>query len=99
VWMIGLDRSRNLLEIAVNAGSDGSKQVKREVVWGDVLDGCWRPGVFVRSRFCLVRKRRSKSEVEGLCYLDSYDTPFGHARTTKIRRKGTTVHLTFVADR
>lgn len=43
--MIGLDRSRNLLEIAKHAGSEDRQEV-REVVWGDVLDGCWRNGVF-----------------------------------------------------
>lgn len=41
VWTIGLDRSRNLLEIAQSAGAK-----RREVVWGDVLDRPWRPGVF-----------------------------------------------------
>jgi hypothetical protein len=46
--MVGLDRSRKLLEIAKRAGSSDNKEVRREVVWGDVLDGCWRPGVFVR---------------------------------------------------
>ncbi|KAL1680915.1 S-adenosyl-L-methionine-dependent methyltransferase [Schizophyllum commune] len=38
VWTIGLDRSRNLLEIARHAG-DGPL---REVVWGDALQDCWR---------------------------------------------------------
>ncbi|KAL1755971.1 hypothetical protein FB107DRAFT_290394 [Schizophyllum commune] len=38
VWTIGLDRSRNLLEIARRAG-DGPL---REVVWGDALQDCWR---------------------------------------------------------
>lgn len=46
IWMIGLDRSRNLLEIAKHAGSEDRPEMK-EVVWGDVLDGCWRNGVFV----------------------------------------------------
>ncbi|KAI0636900.1 S-adenosyl-L-methionine-dependent methyltransferase [Trametes polyzona] len=41
VWTIGLDRSRNLLQIAKHAGG-----VEREVVWGDVLDRPWRPGAF-----------------------------------------------------
>ncbi|KAI8998575.1 S-adenosyl-L-methionine-dependent methyltransferase [Trametes punicea] len=41
VWTVGLDRSRNLLEIARRAGG-----VEREVVWGDVLDRPWRLGAF-----------------------------------------------------
>jgi len=44
--MIGLDRSRNLLEIAQRAGGENTEDVRREVVWGDVLSGCWRLGVF-----------------------------------------------------
>nr|GAT44013.1 predicted protein [Mycena chlorophos] len=40
-WTIGLDRSRNLLEIARTAGG-----AAREVVQGDVLDNSWRTGVF-----------------------------------------------------
>ncbi|KAJ6630620.1 S-adenosyl-L-methionine-dependent methyltransferase [Mycena sp. CBHHK59/15] len=42
LWTIGLDRSRNLLEIAKTAG--GSEV--REVVWGDVLGYGWRPEIF-----------------------------------------------------
>ncbi|KAF7295040.1 Trna methyltransferase [Mycena indigotica] len=38
---IGLDRSRNLLDIARTAGG-----MTREVVQGDVLENYWRPGVF-----------------------------------------------------
>ncbi|KZT67773.1 S-adenosyl-L-methionine-dependent methyltransferase [Daedalea quercina L-15889] len=41
VWTIGLDRSRNLLEIAQNAGD-----IRREVVWGNVLERPWRAGSF-----------------------------------------------------
>ncbi|KAI0831372.1 S-adenosyl-L-methionine-dependent methyltransferase [Trametes gibbosa] len=41
LWTVGLDRSRNLLQIAKHAGGS-----EREVVWGDVLDGPWRPGAF-----------------------------------------------------
>lgn len=44
IWTIGLDRSRNLLEIARSAGAVGPA---REVVQGDALNGCWRPGIFV----------------------------------------------------
>ncbi|KAF8514061.1 S-adenosyl-L-methionine-dependent methyltransferase [Gautieria morchelliformis] len=41
IWTIGLDRSRNLLQIAQNAGGK-----RREVVWGDALEAGWRLGVF-----------------------------------------------------
>ncbi|KAH8829679.1 hypothetical protein DL96DRAFT_1669007 [Flagelloscypha sp. PMI_526] len=41
VWTIGLDRSRNLLQLAQNAGGQ-----PKEVVWGDVLGKSWRSGVF-----------------------------------------------------
>jgi tRNA (uracil-5-)-methyltransferase TRM9 len=44
---IGLDRSRNLLEIAQHAGSEPSRLITREVVWGDVLGNGWRSGAFV----------------------------------------------------
>ncbi|KAJ8598002.1 hypothetical protein M405DRAFT_855277 [Rhizopogon salebrosus TDB-379] len=43
---IGLDRSRNLLEIAQHAGSEPSRLITREVVWGDVLGNGWRSGAF-----------------------------------------------------
>ncbi|KAF5324559.1 hypothetical protein D9611_004263 [Ephemerocybe angulata] len=43
IWTIGMDRSRNLLEIARHAGGD---DVVREVVWGNVLENAWRPGAF-----------------------------------------------------
>ncbi|KJA27512.1 hypothetical protein HYPSUDRAFT_942556 [Hypholoma sublateritium FD-334 SS-4] len=43
VWTIGLDRSKNLLDIARRAGSTG---IVREVVVGNVLDNPWRPGIF-----------------------------------------------------
>jgi len=46
VLTVGLDRSRNLLLIARNAGSEPSAPVVREVVWGDVLDNGWRAGAF-----------------------------------------------------
>jgi len=41
IWTIGMDRSRNLLEIAQTAGG-----VHREVVWGNILDKPWRDGAF-----------------------------------------------------
>ncbi|KAG2157318.1 hypothetical protein DEU56DRAFT_14367 [Suillus clintonianus] len=46
ILTIGLDRSRNLLQIAQHAGSEPGVLVTREVVWGDVLGSCWRSGVF-----------------------------------------------------
>jgi tRNA (uracil-5-)-methyltransferase TRM9 len=47
IWTIGLDRSRNLLQIAQNAGGK-----RREVVWGDALEAGWRLGVFVCTQPC-----------------------------------------------
>lgn len=44
IWTIGLDRSKNLLELARHAGTTG---VIREVVIGNVLDNPWRTGIFV----------------------------------------------------
>ena len=52
--MIGLDRSRNLLQIARHAGSQSTVDSNsvpatvNEVVQADVLNECWRAGVFVR---------------------------------------------------
>ena len=46
-WTIGLDRSIRLLEFAKRAGDKD-----RECILSDVLDTCWRPGVFV-SRFLI----------------------------------------------
>ncbi len=48
--MIGLDRSRNLLQIARHAGFQPTvgPTTVNEVVQADVLDGCWRAEVFVR---------------------------------------------------
>ncbi|RXW21118.1 hypothetical protein EST38_g4736 [Candolleomyces aberdarensis] len=43
IWTIGMDRSRNLLDIARRAGEG---KVVREVVWGNVLDNPWRPNAF-----------------------------------------------------
>ncbi|KAK7054981.1 tRNA methyltransferase, has a role in tRNA modification [Paramarasmius palmivorus] len=42
-YTIGLDRSKNLLQIAQRAGNG---QILREVVCGDVLDSVWREGLF-----------------------------------------------------
>ena len=47
IWTIGLDRSKNLLDIARTAGKRG---VIREVVWGNALDNPWRLGIFVSSK-------------------------------------------------
>ncbi|OAX43522.1 hypothetical protein K503DRAFT_680860 [Rhizopogon vinicolor AM-OR11-026] len=46
ILTIGLDRSRNLLQIAQHAGSEPGRLITREVVWGDVLGSGWRSGVF-----------------------------------------------------
>ncbi|KAG0705955.1 hypothetical protein DFH29DRAFT_799173 [Suillus ampliporus] len=46
ILTIGLDRSRNLLQIAQHAGSEPGILITREVVWGDVLGSGWRSGVF-----------------------------------------------------
>lgn len=46
IWTIGLDRSKNLLDIARTAGG---QNMMREVVLGNVLDNFWRPGAFVRA--------------------------------------------------
>ncbi|KAH7924578.1 hypothetical protein BV22DRAFT_1034985 [Leucogyrophana mollusca] len=47
VLTIGLDRSRNLLQIAQHAGGEAqSNIITREVIWGDVLGNAWRPGAF-----------------------------------------------------
>jgi tRNA (uracil-5-)-methyltransferase TRM9 len=44
IWTIGLDRSKNLLQIARKAGANGAVS---EVLVGNVLDNPWRLGVFV----------------------------------------------------
>jgi tRNA (uracil-5-)-methyltransferase TRM9 len=54
VHMIGLDRSKSLLNIAQSAVGR-----YRDVVWGDVLDPGWRPGSFVSPRLCDGRLSRS----------------------------------------
>ncbi|KAG1756563.1 uncharacterized protein EDB91DRAFT_1093318 [Suillus paluster] len=46
ILTIGLDRSRNLLQIARHAGSEPGILITREVVWGDVLGSGWRSGMF-----------------------------------------------------
>lgn len=52
--MIGLDRSRSLLQIARHAGSqstvdsNATPTIINEVIQADVLNNCWRAGVFVR---------------------------------------------------
>ncbi|KIK59810.1 hypothetical protein GYMLUDRAFT_97515 [Collybiopsis luxurians FD-317 M1] len=43
IMTIGLDKSFNLLKIAQNAGSGSAR---REVVRANVLDRCWREGIF-----------------------------------------------------
>lgn len=83
IWTIGLDRSRNLLEIAQSAGTDQindpqARKGKREVVWGDVVDNGWRMGAFV----CLSRGVRLaylgfSNYHKGLCDIDSDDPSSG----------------------
>lgn len=51
IFTVGLDRSIKLLQIARTAGE--SQQI-REVVWGDILDSVWRPGVFVSHNIALI---------------------------------------------
>ncbi|KIK94305.1 hypothetical protein PAXRUDRAFT_458313 [Paxillus rubicundulus Ve08.2h10] len=46
VLTVGLDRSRNLLQIAQHAGGRPGAPIMREVVWGDVLGNGWRAGAF-----------------------------------------------------
>ncbi|KAF9227619.1 hypothetical protein BS17DRAFT_793293 [Gyrodon lividus] len=46
ILTVGLDRSRNLLQIARHASSGPGAPVIREVVWGDVLGNGWRAGAF-----------------------------------------------------
>ncbi|KAL1735193.1 S-adenosyl-L-methionine-dependent methyltransferase [Schizophyllum commune] len=67
VWTIGLDRSRNLLEIARRAG-DGPL---REVVWGDALQDCWRWHAFdyaisIATIHHLATEERRRQAVEAL---------------------------------
>jgi tRNA (uracil-5-)-methyltransferase TRM9 len=51
-WLIGLDRSANLLSYARGTAD----MPPREVVRGDVLANAWRVGVFV-GVFLLIRER------------------------------------------
>ncbi|TDL27397.1 S-adenosyl-L-methionine-dependent methyltransferase [Rickenella mellea] len=44
-WTIGLDRSQNLLRIAMNANY-GDTNCIREVVLGDAIETCWRVSAF-----------------------------------------------------
>lgn len=44
ICTIGLDRSKNLLNIARSAGDSS---VLREVILGNILDNPWRMGIFV----------------------------------------------------
>ncbi|KAI9064510.1 S-adenosyl-L-methionine-dependent methyltransferase [Trametes sanguinea] len=77
LWTVGLDRSRNLLEIARTAG-DGL----REVVWGDVLDRPWRLGAFdyaisIATIHHLATHARRKAAVKRL--LESISPAHGRA--------------------
>lgn len=80
--MIGLDRSRNLLQIARHAelqsavDSNSVPITINEVVQADVLDECWRAGVFVRSPTFSESPCTHRVET-GLCDLYCHDTPLG----------------------
>ena len=70
-WTIGLDRSRNLLDIAKNAGDSGTI---REVVLGDVLGCGWRHGAFV-SLHDPQSLEIETQDLPGLCDIDRDYTP------------------------
>ncbi|KAI0647117.1 S-adenosyl-L-methionine-dependent methyltransferase [Trametes meyenii] len=77
VWTVGLDRSRNLLDIARQAGG-----AEREVVWGDVLDRPWRAGAFdyaisIATIHHLATPARRKAAVKRL--LESISPSHGRA--------------------
>ncbi|ESK96885.1 trna methyltransferase [Moniliophthora roreri MCA 2997] len=72
-YIIGLDRSRNLLQIAQRAGNEN---VLREVVCGDVLDSIWRKGIFdyaisIATIHHLATSARRKRAVQRLLQLVS----------------------------
>ncbi|OCH94975.1 S-adenosyl-L-methionine-dependent methyltransferase [Obba rivulosa] len=73
MWTVGLDRSRNLLDIARTAGG-----VHREVVWGDVLGRPWRDGAFdyaisIATIHHLATHARRKAAVQRLVQCLSHD--------------------------
>jgi tRNA (uracil-5-)-methyltransferase TRM9 len=84
VYTIGLDRSRNLLQIARTAGADADETFKtkwtpREVVWGDVTGKGWRDGAFVCvfrflmsicAQLCLLKSNRT-TQYRSLQYIIS----------------------------
>lgn len=72
---IGLDRSRDLLQIAQRAGNR-----YQEVVLGDALDNYWRPGIFVRQPI-YASYLFSFQSIIGLRYLDSDHTSFFNSRS------------------
>ena len=84
VCTIGLDRSRNLLEIARTAGANTdeastTKWIPREVIWGDVIGKGWRDGAFV----CAIR-----FSISLLCSLTCR---FTSNRTTQYRSLRSTI--------
>lgn len=82
VWTIGLDRSRNLLDIARTAGG-----TTREVIWGDVIGKCWRAGAFVCA-FQSYTIHRLFTHTAGLRDIHSHHPPSRIARKTKDSRQG-----------
>ena len=87
IWTIGLDRSRNLLEIARKAGRS---DFTREVLVGNVLDNPWRPAVFVSS--CDTSFHRIPIwSLTGLCHFNRYYTSPSNTRTPQTCCKGETI--------
>jgi len=85
--MIGLDRSRNLLRIARHAGSQSTVDYSsvlttiNEVVQADVLNKCWRVGVFVRFPAFFGSPGTHRVEI-GLCDFHCHNTPLGDRRAS-----------------
>jgi len=91
IWTIGLDRSRNLLEIARRAGGN---DMIREVVWGDLLGRSWRDGAFVSDPYIVMPHRPGTLYTIGLCDFDRNNTSSLNTCSTFARRsKAYTMHI------
>lgn len=81
IYMVGLDRSANLLKIAKMAGGK-----ERDVVLGDAIGKGWRCYAFVRKNSCssvdLIYVSNACEFCEGLCYFDRYDSSSLYSRST-----------------
>jgi hypothetical protein len=96
IYTIGLDRSRNLLEIARTAGADAddtfaTKRTFREVIWGDIIGKGWRDGAFVCAfRFSILFRANLciRWNQTGLCDINSYNTSSRYARAPEIGCEG-----------